>query len=107
MNSFTVILIIMGGALATYCTRFPFLLYTGSKQIPPWLEKYMSFIAPAVLTALIVPMIFVRQDKIEFTITNDYLWAAIISGFTAYFFKNIFATVITGILTVSLFVYLS
>ncbi len=106
MNHQNIPLIIIGAALATYCTRFPLLLYSGPKHIPAGLAKYLSFIAPTVLTALIVPMVFIRQGTIDFKITNDYFLAAIVSGLTAYFFKNTFLAVITGILTVGLFVYL-
>lgn len=98
--------IIVGAALVTYCTRFPLLIYSGPKHIPTWLGKYLSFIAPAVLTALIVPAVFIKQGRPDFAMTNDYMIAAIISILVAYFSKNALLVVISGVLTVGLLVYL-
>jgi branched-subunit amino acid transport protein len=105
MNPQTV-LIIFGAALATYSTRFPLLLYSGPKHIPAWLGKCLSFIAPTVLTALIIPTIFLPQGKLNVTPTNDYLIGAGISIVTAYIFKNPLVTVIVGVSTVGILVYL-
>jgi branched-subunit amino acid transport protein len=104
--NYNIALIIFGAALATYCTRFPLLLYSGPKNIPPWLEKLLSFIAPTVLTALIVPMIFIRQGQVISTPANPYVLATIVCALTAYFSKNTIITVLAGELIVSLIVYL-
>jgi branched-subunit amino acid transport protein len=98
-------LIIFGAALATYSTRFPLLLYSGPKHIPTWLEKCLSFIAPAILTALIIPTIFIQQGKVNVTPTNHYLIGSGISIIIAYIFKNPLVTVIVGVLTVGILVY--
>ena len=100
-------LIILGAALVTYCTRFPLLIYSGPKHIPTWLSRYLSFIAPAVLTALIVPMVFIKQGRPDFSMANQYFIAAVISVLTAYLTKNTLITVVVGVLTVGLLVYLS
>jgi branched chain amino acid efflux pump len=100
-------LIILGAALVTYSTRFPLLIYSGPKHIPTWLSKYLSFIAPAVLTALIVPMVFIKQGRPDFSVANQYLIAAIVSVLTAFLSKNNLVTVIVGVLTVGLLVYLA
>ena len=66
----------------------------------------MSYIAPAVLTALIVPVIFINEGKIDVSFTNEYITASIITAVVAYFSKNMLASVITGICTFGLFLYL-
>jgi branched-subunit amino acid transport protein len=105
MNS-DMIMIIAGSALVTYCTRFPLLIFSTNKNIPAWLSKYLSFIAPAVLTALIVPVVFIKQGKLAFSIANEYIIASIITVIIAYFFKNMLAAVIVGMLTVAFLVYI-
>jgi branched-subunit amino acid transport protein len=104
--SHDIILIIAGAALVTYGTRFPLLIYAGPKHIPAWLKQYLGLIAPAVLTALIVPAVFIKQGRPDFTPANEYLLAAILSAVIAYFFKNTLLVVISGVLTVALLIYL-
>lgn len=100
------LVIILGAGLATYFTRFPLMLLSGRKGIPGWLEEYMSYIAPAVLTSLIVPAIFIKQGKLDLSLTNEYIIAAAATAFVAYITKNMLVTVIAGVCTVGLFVYL-
>jgi branched-subunit amino acid transport protein len=98
--------IIFGAGIATYLTRFPIMILSGKKEIHAWLIKYMSYIAPAVLTALIVPAIFIKQGKLDLSFKNEYITAAIITAAVAYYTKNMLASVITGICTVGLLMYL-
>lgn len=101
-----VLIIVAGAAAATYITRFPLMLISGKKEIPKWLERFMSFIAPAVLTSLIVPAIFIKQGKLDFSLSNVYIIASVITGLVAYFARNMLVTVIAGVCTVGLLVYL-
>lgn len=99
-------LIVIGAGLVTYSTRFPLMILSGKIKIPVWLEKYLSYIAPAVLTALIVPVIFIKQGKLDFSLTNEYIAAAVLTAIVAYFSKNMLVSVICGILTVAVLSYL-
>jgi len=99
------LLVILGAGLATYCTRFPLLLIADKRRMPQGLAKFMSFIAPAVLTALIVPAIFIRQGNIYISLNNDYLLSAIVTVLAAYSSRNMFITVVTGLCAVALFVF--
>lgn len=96
-----IIVIILGAAAATYLTRFPFMILSVEK-IPLRLMKYLSFIAPAVLTALIAPMIFIKQGRFDISLSNNYLIAAIITALVSYFGKNMLAALIAGICAVAL-----
>lgn len=106
MNN-AVILTIAGAAIATYFTRFPLMVLAGNRTIPPKLVKFMGYIAPAVLTALIAPAIFIRQGKLDLSlISNKYIIAAAVTALAAYFSKNMLVSVITGICTVGILMYL-
>lgn len=104
MNS-SILLTILGAALATYFTRFPLLMLSGKKPLPVWLTQMMSFIAPAVLTALIIPVILVRKGHPALSLSNEYIPATIVAVVVAYFSKNMLVTVIAGVGTVALLVY--
>ncbi|MCR4435714.1 MAG: AzlD domain-containing protein [Clostridiales bacterium] len=97
---------ILGAAVATYFTRFPLMILSGRKEIPPRLVKYMSFIAPAVLTALIVPAVFAKQGRLDISLSNHYIIAAAATILVSYFSKNMLASIITGICTVGLLTWI-
>ena len=103
--SIRMIFIILGASIVTYCTRFPLMVISGKREIPPKLTKFMSFIAPAILTSLIVPTIFTSQGNIDISFNNKYLIASVITALVAYFSKNMLVAMITGITTVGILIY--
>ncbi|WP_069998076.1 AzlD domain-containing protein [Cellulosilyticum sp. I15G10I2] len=104
--SIKLIVIILGAGLATYFTRFPLLVISGNREIPPRVTKFMSYIAPAVLTSLIVPAIFIKQGHIDISFNNNYIVASVITALSAYCSKNMLLSVITGICTVGILMYI-
>lgn len=95
-----VFFVILGAAAATYFTRFPLLVLSG--RVPEWLKRLMSFIAPAVLTALIVPNIFINEGKPGISLSNIYLIAAAVTALIVYYTKNMLLSVVSGVLIVGL-----
>lgn len=72
------------------------MLISGKKELPAKLVRFMSFIAPAVLTSLIIPCIFIRDNQLDFSLSNPYILAAVATVITAYFSKNMLASIIVG-----------
>ncbi len=101
-----IILLIFGAAIATYLTRFPLMIFSGRGDISKKTVKFMSFIAPAVLTSLIVPIIFIREGSVNLSLGNLYIPAALITVLAAYYSRNMLISVITGISTVGLLMLL-
>ncbi len=97
--------IILGAGVATYFTRFPLMILSGKREISPRLAKFMSFIAPAVLTSLIVPTIFINQGSIDISFNNKYIIASFIAALSAYLTKNMLVSVIVGMGTVGILMY--
>jgi len=94
MNLITLILM----AVITFTTRYLFLhprlpIKLGAKTI-----KVLSFSAPAVLTAIWVPIIFVREQALILSPTNPYLIGATIAVILAAKGNNIYVTVGVGML---------
>nr|WP_306287663.1 AzlD domain-containing protein [Pseudoalteromonas sp. WY3] len=58
--------------------------------------KFLSFSAPAVLTAIWVPIVFLNDDGINLNWQNPYLSAAIVAIIVAYKTHNIYYTTIAG-----------
>lgn len=101
-----VMITILGSAIVTYFTKFPLLVISGGNKIPEKLRKYLSFIAPAILTALIAPSIFTVEGKLDLSINNYYLPAAVITVILAYFSKSMLASIIVGLSSVALMSWL-
>ena len=83
-------------AIITFTTRYLFIhprfpIKLGAKAV-----KFLSFSAPAVLTAIWVPIIFVRQQELMLSPTNPYLIGATIAVIFAVKGKNIYWTVGAG-----------
>lgn len=100
-----ILITIAGAALLTYLTRFPIFLLSEKIKIPAWASRYLSFIAPSVLTALIVPSILVKDRQLDISLFNEYIPAAFVTLLVAYFSKNMLASVLSGVGTVALLVY--
>lgn len=56
--------------------------------------SFLSFSAPAVLTAIWVPIIFIQDKQLNISTTNPYLISATVAVFLAYRFKNVYLTLL-------------
>ncbi|WP_257267226.1 AzlD domain-containing protein [Endozoicomonas sp. ONNA2] len=73
----------------------------------PWLplklnetvQQLLRFSAPAVLTAIAAPILFIRGDQLSLSIDNHYLIAGIIVVFLAQWTRNTLLTVVLGMLS--------
>lgn len=62
--------------------------------------KFLSYSAPAVLTAILAPIVFVHDKKLDISIDNNYLICAVVAVFLAITTRN---TLLTTVLSMSLF----
>lgn len=92
--------VILGMAVVTYATRAGLLLAGGRVRLPPRLEQALRYLPVALLTAIVVPAMLVRNDALALTWRNDYLWAGIVCIVVAWRTKNVLWTVLTGLLFV-------
>ena len=73
----------------------------------PWLplrlsknvQQILSFSAPAVLTAIATPILFIRNDELNLSLGNQYLVAGAIVVVLALITRNTLVTVILGMLS--------
>lgn len=84
-------------ACITFCTRYLFLHPKLPLRIGAKTTHFLSFSAPAVLTAIWVPIIFIKDNSFNGSITNPYLLAATVAIFTSYKSQNIYLTLATSI----------
>jgi|TARA_R110000803_G_scaffold123094_1_gene191059 branched-subunit amino acid transport protein len=86
-------------ALITFITRYLFIHPRLPVRLGAKVAKLLSFSAPAVLTAIWVPIIFVQQGQLNMSLQNPYLIAATFAVLTAAKSKSIYLTMLVGLIS--------
>ncbi len=68
--------VILGMAVVTYATRASLLLAGGRVHLSPRLEQALRYLPVALLTAIVVPALLVRNDALALT-TKNVLWTVL------------------------------
>lgn len=102
MEESTILITLLGMAVVTYFPRLIPAWFLRDKELPPFLVAWLRYVPVAVLAALLLPSLLIEADKINFSINNLYLWAAIPAALVAWKKKSLFGTVIVGMLFVAL-----
>ena len=87
------LLIFVGMALVTYFTRYTMIAALG-KDMPSLLERWLRYIPPAVLAALIVPAILAPQGRLAVGLS---VWGALAGAIVAWRTRSVLWTIISGI----------
>tara|TARA_R110000737_G_scaffold132041_3_gene163721 strand:- start:11672 stop:11989 length:318 start_codon:yes stop_codon:yes gene_type:complete len=85
-------------AIITFSTRYLFIHPRLPVRLGAKMAKLLSFSAPAVLTAIWVPIIFIQQGQLNVSLHNPYLIAATFALITAAKSKSIYLTMIVGLI---------
>ncbi len=84
-------------ACITFFSRYLFLHKGLPFTVGPKAQRFLSFSAPAVLTAIWVPIVTVQDGQLALSLTNPYVGAAIVACLSAYFSRNIYITTLFGL----------
>lgn len=87
------VVMVIGGAL-TYLTRLSFLGILGRWEAPAWVKRALRFVPPAVLSAIIVPEVLIRDGG--FHPANPRLAAAVLAGLVAWRTKSAVLSIVVG-----------
>lgn len=88
---------IFGMAAITYATRVISPLLMRSVTIPAWFERWLRFVPGAVLAALVLPAVFVRDGSLVLSPANPYLVGAVVAAALAVRTRNLPLTVLVGL----------
>lgn len=98
----TIFFIIFLMAVVTYIPRLLPLLFLSRRKLSPFLESWLSYVPVAVLAALLGPILFIEEGSFTLDINiNPYFWAAIPSFAIAILTRNMFITVLTGMVSIA------
>ncbi len=84
------------GGLITFGMRFSLIFLFGKFEIPKTMRRALHYIPPAVLSAIIVPELLIRDGSVAFSHENIRLLAGIIAIITAWVSRNTLLTILAG-----------
>jgi branched-subunit amino acid transport protein len=90
--------------LVTFVPRVVPILLLSGRKMPKIIERWLSLIAPAILSALLLPELLLDRSGGEpvLSLANVYLPAALPTFLVAWRTKSLFGAVVTGMITVAL-----
>lgn len=94
MNIWFVMLL---GGLLTFGMRLSFIYLFGRFEIPEMLRRALRFVPPAVLSAIILPQLFMPAGYFDFTLSNHRLLAGVAAGMVGWWTKNTLLTIMAGV----------
>ena len=84
---------------ATFLTRLSFIWMAGRWEMPGWLRRGLRYVPPAVLTAIIIPEVFIRDgDLILSPLANARVIAGVAAALVAWRTHNTLLTIAVGMI---------
>lgn len=80
----------------TYAIRLSFILLFGKMVIPSFLMRALRFVPVAVLSAIILPALFLDGSRLNLSLGNARLIAGSIAVVVAWRTKNALLTIVVG-----------
>ena len=93
------LLIFVSMAVATYLTRFTLIAALGTRgkaEESSLLRRWLRYVPPAVLAALIAPPILAPEDRLT---VGPPFWAAVVGVGVAWHTRSVFWTILGGLVT--------
>jgi branched-subunit amino acid transport protein len=100
MNIWLVMII---AGLATFATRFSFILLLDRIRVPDWFRRGLRFVPMAVLSAIILPELTSPTGILFLSWRNPQLLAGMVAILVAWRTKNVLLTIGVGMATLLIF----
>lgn len=89
-------------AVVTYLPRLLPTLFLSGRTLRPVIASWLRLVPPAVLAAMLIPSLLVREDSVDLGFDNLFFWAALVAFPVAWKWNSLFATVVVGMGLVAL-----
>lgn len=96
MDQEIITLTLVGMMAVTYIPRLFPLLFLSGRSLPPLFIAWLKLVPPAVLSAMLVPSLLVKDEQFTLAASNLYFWAALIAFPVAWKTKSLCLTVLVG-----------
>ena len=107
MEQQTIFLVILGMMAVTATPRMLPLLLLTLKPLPTWLMAWLRYVPVAILSAMLLPDLLIREHRLTIGVSNFFFWAAIPTVFVAWKTRSFLGAVAVGMGMVALFRLLS
>jgi branched-subunit amino acid transport protein len=97
-------IILIAAGLLTFLTRLSFIALLGKWTPPAWISRALRFVPSAVLTAILVPELLMRNN--HFVPANPRLVAGALAAGVAWRTKNVILTIAIGMAALLLIEFL-
>ena len=97
--------IIIAGLL-TYFTRMAMIALVEKEMLSERVREVLAYVPSAVFPAIIFPAIFINDYGTFVEVHDPKIFAAIIAIIVGYFSKSIISTILSGLLSYWLFIFL-
>jgi len=87
---------IFGAAAITFLLRFSFLGTLKPDAIPPRVRELLRFVPPAVLAAIVVPALALRDGSVQLAVSNPRPAAALVALIVAWLTRSVIWTIAAG-----------
>ena len=95
------IVVVLGG-LATYLIRLSFIALTPHERLPAAFREGLRFIPPAVLSAIVLPELVLRDGALALSLDNHRLIAGVVAALVAWRTRSTWLTIGAGLLALVL-----
>ena len=92
-------LTIAGAGAVTFALRLSFIALLGRTETPLFLGRALRFVPAAVLTAVVIPLLFYENGALEASLGNERLLAGLVAALVAWRTRSVLFTLGGGMAT--------
>lgn len=89
MSTTTFWLAMLGAGAVTFALRLSLIALLERVEVPPFLERALRYVPAAVLTAVVIPLLFFQDGALEASLGNERLLAGLIAALIAWRTRNV------------------
>jgi branched-subunit amino acid transport protein len=99
MSTTALWLTIAGAGAVTFALRLSFIALLGRTETPLFLGRALRFVPAAVLTAVVIPLLFYEEGALEVSLGNERLLAGLLAALIAWRTRSVPLTLGGGMAT--------
>ncbi len=92
MSPLALWLTMAGAGAVTFALRLSFIALLGRMEIPAFLGRALRFVPAAVLTAVVIPLLFYEDGALEASLGNERLLAGLVAALIAWRTRSVLFT---------------
>ncbi len=106
MSTLALWLAIVGAGAVTFALRLSFIALLGRIEIPLLLGRTLRFVPAAVLTAVVIPLLFYEDGALNVSLGNERLLAGLVAALIAWHTRSVLFTLGGGMATLWMLQYI-